>query len=227
MEAMFIPTVLLAAACHINPDDPLVLKIARRSIQSVAIDGQMSKEEWDGASEFSIAPGVTLLGFQTKADVLLAVRLKTGSPSYVDLFLLLEDGKRINLHASMQVGERELPATEWTDLAPRTHWGKQDRWQANFAREVAGADSSAPLPETIIPYDVCRFRFMLSPPAPGHGDSHHAWISFRVAGHWYPSSSCRPCGYAAFAEVTHVSGHWRLPGWRWRGHLSRIHRSCG
>jgi hypothetical protein len=124
----------------------------------VAVDGAITPREWEGAGKFDIAPDVTLLAFQTGEDVLMAVKLPKSSLAYVDMFLLLEDGKRVNLHASMQVGEREVPATGWTDEAPRTHWGKQDRWRANAVKQTPGKDASAPLREALVPYDGFEFR---------------------------------------------------------------------
>lgn len=135
-----------------------VTRVPQLSSESVEIDGRIGGDEWKGAHEVTVAPDVTLLVFQTKADVLLAVRLKTPSPAYVDLFLLLEDEKRINLHASMQVGERALPAKGWTDRDPPTHWGRQDHWRANAVKQLPGKPESAPLTETLVPHEGFEFR---------------------------------------------------------------------
>lgn len=160
IRLMLLPGALITSLGVAEPVKTPVTQVPKRSTVSVKIDGQIGSEEWDGAHELKIAPDVTLLIFHTKDSVHLAVRLRTDSPSYVDLFLLLNDEKPINLHASMQVGERKLPRAGWTDRDPPTHWGRQDRWKANSVKEVPGKPASAPLRETIVPYD--GFEFLLS-----------------------------------------------------------------
>lgn len=158
MLAGFIPAVVLVAACLTEPANSTIVRVPERSQASVEIDGKISDKEWEGARQISVAPDVTLLVFQTKDDVFMAVKAATASPAYVDMFLLLEDGKRINLHASMQVGERELPEKDWTDEKPPTHWGRQKRWKANAVKVDSGKDPSAPLIEQLAPYDGFEFR---------------------------------------------------------------------
>lgn len=158
MRIRVITAVLFASMVVAEPTKPQITRVPHRTTQAVEIDGRIRSEEWDGSHELLITPDVTLMMFHTKDDVLLAVRLKTAAPAYVDMFLLLEDEKRVNLHASMQVGERELPSAGWTDRAPPTHWGKQDRWQANFVRQVQGKPETAPLSESLVPYDGFEFR---------------------------------------------------------------------
>lgn len=150
--------ILIIGPSSDGPGAASAMRVPLVSIESVEIDGRIGGDEWKGAHEVTVAPDVTLLVFHTKDDVLLAVRLKTPAPAYVDIFLLLEEEKRINLHASMQVGERALPAKGWTDREPPTHWGRQDRWRANAVKQLPGKPKSAPLTETLVPYEGFEFQ---------------------------------------------------------------------
>ena len=154
---LFWPAWLLLA-CGEQPQSPSLLRIPHRSSDGVVIDGSVSQEEWEGAHRITVAPDVTVQVFQSDKDLLLAVRLTTPSPSYVDLFLLLDDGKRVNLHASMQVGERELPAEGWTDHKPPTHWGRQVHWRANAVKDAPDKKATTPVSEMFIPYEGFEFR---------------------------------------------------------------------
>jgi len=158
MRSTLFWSACLLLARGAEPQSPPLLRIAQRSGEAVVIDGKISQEEWEGALGISVAPDATALVFQTDKDLLLAVRLTTPSPSYVDLFLLLDDGKRVNLHASMQVGERELPAEGWTDHKPPTHWGRQVHWRANAVKDAPDKKATTPVSEMFIPYEGFEFR---------------------------------------------------------------------
>jgi hypothetical protein len=151
-------TVVLTAISAHDPAGPPVTPIPSQATEKIKIDGRISPEEWAGAHALPVSPEVTLLALHTADDVFLAVRIKTPSPSYVDLFLMLEENKRINLHASMQVGERELAAAGWDDRDPPTHWGRQDRWRANQVKEAPGKQASTPLRDAFVRYDGFEFR---------------------------------------------------------------------
>lgn len=158
MNVYALLTLMLIVACSpVNTEDGQVI-VPVISDRRPVIDGQVTEKEWQGAHRVAIDDGVSLLMFQTDEDVWLAVKADTESPPYVDIFLLLDDKQRINLHASMQVGERAIPADGWTDRVPPTKWGKQDNWQANFVKEVPGKDDSASLKEQLAPYDGFEFR---------------------------------------------------------------------
>ncbi len=148
----------LLPCCVAEPEARSAIRLPHRPEEKIAIDGKISPQEWQGAHEIEIAGDAKALVFQTERDLLLAIRITTPSPAYVDVFLLLDDGKRINLHASMQVGERELPADGWDDREPPTHWGRQAQWRGNAVKKAPGKDESAPIDEMFLPYDGYEFR---------------------------------------------------------------------
>src|SRR5689334_5410600 len=98
------------AACAVLPDEPPPAPPC-----NVTVDGALNVAEWQGAQRIELTGGATLWLQQTPSHVCFAVEQGAAAPRYVDLFIADRAGVLHNLHASMQVGERTLPARRWTD----------------------------------------------------------------------------------------------------------------
>ena len=132
---------------------------------NVTVDGALDVPEWQGAQRIELTGGAVLWLKQTPAHVCFAVEPNEAGPRYVDVFIADRAGALHNLHASMQVGERALPARRWTDEEPATTWGQTTGWSANAATTL-DPETHAPSIEQLAPFDGYEFvidRAVLSP----------------------------------------------------------------
>lgn len=131
----------------------------------VTVDGSLDVSEWQGAQRIELTNGATLWLQQTTSHVCFAVEPGEAGPRYVDVFIADRAGTLHNLHASMQVGERTLPARRWTDEEPETSWGQTTGWTANAATTL-DPETHAPSIEQLAPFDGYEFviaRAVLNP----------------------------------------------------------------
>lgn len=128
----------------------------------VLIDGQFAADEWSDAFTLHLAPSVDLYLKQYKGHVFLGVKMAAMSRRYVDMFLLPRDKHVYNLHASMQLGERVLIGSNWSDTNPPTRWGYHLDWTANEAKLDPFADPSVPAVHRIFPDDGIEFQLRRS-----------------------------------------------------------------
>ncbi len=77
---------------------------------------------------------------------------------YVDVYLDTEDSVIINLHSSMQLGERILN-DHWNDTIPDWSWGNNSYWNANTVNLLTHNDN-VPFLESVEPYE--GFEFIIS-----------------------------------------------------------------
>jgi hypothetical protein len=75
----------------------------------------------------------------------------TTQPFYVDLYLTDASGELLNLHASMQLGERRLSGDDWDDRHPAFTWGEAQGWTANVAALDPAAATTLPFVERLQP----------------------------------------------------------------------------
>jgi hypothetical protein len=118
-------------------------------------DGKISGPEWSSAKRLELGSGVTVLALADAEFVALAVNSR--GFRYTDIFLARSDGKTLNLHASMQTGERLLTGTEWTDSEPAWQWGNNVRWQASTVKRRDGASTDDPFSKQVLPFDGQEF----------------------------------------------------------------------
>jgi hypothetical protein len=134
---------------------------------NVTVDGMLNVSEWQGSQRIELTNGAVLWLQQTTSHVCIAVEPGQSGARYVDAFIADRAGALHNLHASLQVGERTLPArTRWTDENPPTTWGQTTGWSANAATRRADADTNAPVSEQLTPFDGYEFvinRAQLNP----------------------------------------------------------------
>jgi hypothetical protein len=132
---------------------------------NVTVDGSLNVSEWQSAQRIELANGAALWLKQTTSHVCFAVEQGAAAPRYVDVFIADRAGTLHNLHASMQVGERTLPARRWTDEEPPTAWGQTTGWTANAATQL-DPETHGPSIEQVAPFDGYEFvidRAQLSP----------------------------------------------------------------
>jgi hypothetical protein len=146
----------LVAAAHI--DDTPVIRVPRATATPVLLDGQRSPGEWDDARVVPIDGDVSLLVRQHGGHVYLAVATGTRVPRPVDLFLHDASGRTHVLHASMQIGERALPDTLWTDTTPAWRWGNHVDWIANEAKQDALQPRERPFSARLFPAELTEFQ---------------------------------------------------------------------
>jgi hypothetical protein len=138
------------AACVVLPDE------APPPPCNVAVDGSLNVSEWQGSQRIELTNGAVLWLKQTQSHVCFAVEPNEAGPRYVDVFIADRAGALHNLHASMQVGERTLPARRWTDEDPPTSWGQTTGWTANAATTL-DPETHAPSIEQLAPFDGYEF----------------------------------------------------------------------
>ncbi len=96
---------------------------------SIEIDGTLDKVEWQKASVFQLEDKNKVLIIQNRENVFIGLDNNENVLRYADVYIASEAGT-INLHASMQLGERKL--TEgWNDTIPKWNWGNNKNWAAN------------------------------------------------------------------------------------------------
>jgi len=133
------------------------------------IDGKINQEEWSNSKVINFQDKYELLFKQDEQYYYLAIKNKTETPFYIDLFFLIDESL-FNIHSSSQLGERKLVGTEWDDSIPITNWGYINGWSSNsvlfdrrkFKRlKEEGFEGNLHL-ETVVPYDGFEFQFAKS-----------------------------------------------------------------
>jgi hypothetical protein len=138
------------------------IRVPQGTATPVLLDGQRSAGEWDDARAIPIDGGVRLLVKQHGGHVYLAVATGTRVSRPVDVFLHDGDGRTQVLHASMQIGERALPDTLWTDTTPAWRWGNHVDWMANEAKPDAWQPRERPFSARLFPADLTEFQIRRS-----------------------------------------------------------------
>ena len=124
--------------------------------KNVTIDGFFDKEEWKGAKTIKITPNNFLYLIQNTDYLFLGVQNNEQTRRYIDLYVASNSGRITNLHASMQLGEREL--TEyWNDTIPPWNWGNNQGWTSNKV-EILDRTGDIPFLERIKPYQGHEFQ---------------------------------------------------------------------
>jgi len=135
-----------------------IIKVPQGNGTPVLIDGKISVDEWRDAAVITAAPSIKLYLKQFRGHVFIGLKMRTASPSYVDMFLLTGDNQLYNLHASMQVGERLLTDDAWSDTSPPNHWGNHVDWIGSEAKIDAEKDRNLPMAKRLFPYDGMEFQ---------------------------------------------------------------------
>ena len=146
MIAAFLAGTIAAGALATAP-----VRVPASTTAEIIPDGKIDRMEWVHATQVDLGQGVTL---RIKADFdHVALALQSNGRRYTDVYLALGDGTVLNLHASMQTGERKLTGTAWTDTSPAWTWGNNTRWQASTVKPKPNADENRPFAEQVMPFD--------------------------------------------------------------------------
>jgi hypothetical protein len=123
----------------------------------IHIDGLPGLHEWSKSLKILLKEEYTLHLMADSAFLYVAAFGENKSP-YTDLYIRTETGL-INLHASMQLGERLLPEGDlWDDTTPAWNWGNNLQWTANTVSYKRGASESLPFTEQVVPYKGQEFK---------------------------------------------------------------------
>jgi len=110
------------------------VKLPKGKGEPVLLDGLFSPGEWDDAWQKDLGSGVTLYLKKTGGYVFIGVRYSPFKGSVADLFIS-PDGRAIHhLHASAQIGERQVQETSGRGENPEFVWGDTSDWYANEIR---------------------------------------------------------------------------------------------
>ena len=144
-------TILMLAGCSENNK-----QVPTESGAIIIPDGHFNEEAWDESLTFELAPEGKLHILQSEEEVLLGIQYKKALGKYADVLLSNDSMGTINLHASMQLGERLLVGN-WNDTIPAWNWGNNTGWIANtvYYREH---NEKLLLMESIAPYEGFEFR---------------------------------------------------------------------
>ena len=127
----FLLTIVLIYSCGSKPETKVPLLNTPTS--GIQVDGIFDEAMWDEAIVHHISDSVDLLVFQNEENVFIGIKsLSDYQRTSTDLYLQNENFEPINMHASMQLGERHYVQNSWkTDVNPYS-WGNNKGWTANI-----------------------------------------------------------------------------------------------
>lgn len=140
------------------------IEVPRTAAVPILIDGRFAPDEWSDAKVIRVADSVRLHLKQVGDHVFIGVSTGTSVPRPVDLYIQGEDGAIHQLHASAQIGERNLPVAGWSGENPAWRWGNHVDWIANEAKLDSERPADAPFSARLFPadgveYQIRRHRF--------------------------------------------------------------------
>lgn len=148
VAALIVASALAAQEQH-------VVRVPAATAAELVLDGKIRDLEWSQAARVDLGQGVALL---VKADnEHVALALTSRGKRYTDIFVAREGGATLNLHASMQTGERILTGAEWTDTTPPWTWNNNAQWRASVVKVRANADTAQPFARQVVPFDGQEF----------------------------------------------------------------------
>jgi len=128
---------------------------------TVTVDGRVSQGEWEKAFKVATRGGASIYFLCDPDSLYIGVFAGERASHYTDLYF--NGASRLNLHASMQLGERVLPGSgTWDDAVPAWEWGNNAGWTANTVAYLPGVSDTLPLIDQIVPYAGQEFRIARS-----------------------------------------------------------------
>lgn len=140
------------SACFLLADfNGIAQSIPESKSITVKADGQFTKEEWGSATlVYSSAP-YQIRVMADSTSIYIGVESSEPAHHYTDLYFSSQ--QLMNLHASMQLGQRVLPQQGiWNENDPPWVWGNNKGWYANTVRYLIGADEHLPFSKQVYPY---------------------------------------------------------------------------
>ena len=152
MTPPFLPYLIaLAASTASTPEVPIP-----SSSVPVVVDGIFA-DEWDDARSIELESHVILLK-EVGEFVYVGVERRSDVPMYVDLYLKTDEGDPVNLHASMQLGERSV-VLDGGEIVSKFEFGEPSHWSANVLQyrpdNAPGAELTL---ERFVPHDGMEFE---------------------------------------------------------------------
>jgi hypothetical protein len=121
------------------------------TVQPPVIDGKFTQGEWKGAKQISL-DSVTLYFLSSDKEIFIGVQGQKGIHPYTDLYFKTDS--ILNLHASLQLGERNLlvlaDPVEWS-------WGNNRLWTASVVTYKKNAGEKQSFYEQVEQYDGQEF----------------------------------------------------------------------
>ena len=148
---IFLLTVLLTSC-----DQKKSTKIPFSSEINIRIDGVFDAEDWNSSKIIQLTPNNSLYLIQNKDYLFMGIYNNENVGRYVDMYLYNESLGTVNLHASMQLAERQLIGN-WNDTIPAWNWGNNRDWISNKV-EVVNDNDEIPFLESVKPYQGHEFQ---------------------------------------------------------------------
>ena len=142
------------------------LKVPLLPDAGIQPDGNFEEKVWQKARKVKLAERTTLYLFQNQDALFVGIRNEDGARRYTDAYVHSEAIGTVNLHASMQLGERVLH-DGWDDSTPAWNWGNNSQWQANTVKLDEAKDKQLPFSDRLQPYHGQEFRIDKTKLAPG------------------------------------------------------------
>lgn len=164
MKALITIPLILSLLCLSLTLSHAQLRLLKADKLVVQLDGLIDSKEWSPAEKIVLEGEYRLYLMADSAWLYLAAFGAQQTFPYTDVFFKTATGQ-INLHASMQLGERALPEDElWDDEKPAWKWGNNQDWSANTVRYKAGASQDQPFHQQIESYQGQEFRISRDKP---------------------------------------------------------------
>ncbi|MCW5910889.1 MAG: hypothetical protein KIT62_07435 [Cyclobacteriaceae bacterium] len=137
------------------------INVPLRKNITITPDGTQGQQEWSNALKISLERDYGLY-LQADKDWLYIGAFGRQTMPYTDMYIKTTTGL-INLHASMQLGERLLPQdNSWNDETPAWNWGNNTHWTANTVTYKTGASENQPFREQVNAYEGQEFKIAIS-----------------------------------------------------------------
>lgn len=109
---LFIFSIVLIHSCGRQIDTNV--QMVESETSSIEVDGLFNEPEWSQATVHHLSDTLDLLLFHNATDVFIGIKsLSEYQKTSTDLYLKNGKLQPINLHASMQLGERQFVQNSW------------------------------------------------------------------------------------------------------------------
>lgn len=124
-------SIIFIFSCSSKLDTKVPIVDAETS--AINVDGIFDEAVWGQALVHHISDSLDLLVFQNEQDVFIGIKsLSDYQRTSTDLYLQNDSFGSINLHASMQLGERTPVEDSWSPEVNPYRWGNNEGWTANI-----------------------------------------------------------------------------------------------
>ncbi|WP_298895137.1 hypothetical protein [uncultured Psychroserpens sp.] len=131
-------------------------EIPLKSNIDIQIDGLLKEKDWEDSKIITVTPSTTLFYIEDEVNLFIGIRNTDSINRYIDLYINNDSIGTINLHASMQLGERVL-GDHWNDTIPTWDWGNNKDWISNNV-EIVNHNENMSFKESIVPYEGFEFK---------------------------------------------------------------------